>query len=110
MRVRRYSAEPVDGIDAAREILLRNPAVRIVFVTVHDDAELVEKSLAIGALGYVLELTSGKDLVPSIHPATPRKATMTGRRCVIAASAMTSATSSKRTSPVALAIPAAATC
>jgi DNA-binding NarL/FixJ family response regulator len=38
-----------------------------VFVTVHNDPELVKKGLATGALGYVLKLTAGDDLVPAIH-------------------------------------------
>jgi DNA-binding NarL/FixJ family response regulator len=59
----------LDGIAAASEILRRNPAARIVFVTVHDDSEMVKKGLAIGALGYVLKLMAGEDLVPAIHAA-----------------------------------------
>ncbi len=59
----------LDGIAAASEILRRNPAARIVFVTVHADSEMVKKGLAIGALGYVLKLTAGEDLVPAIHAA-----------------------------------------
>jgi DNA-binding NarL/FixJ family response regulator len=59
----------LDGIAAASEILRKNPAARIVFVTVHDDVELVKKGLAIGVLGYVLKLTAGEDLVPAIHAA-----------------------------------------
>ena len=59
----------LDGIAAASEILRKNPAARIVFVTVHDEAEMVKKSLAIGVLGYVLKLTAGEDLVPAIHAA-----------------------------------------
>ena len=57
----------LDGIAAASEILRRNPAARIVFVTVHDDSEMVKKGLAIGALGYVLKLAAGEDLIPAIH-------------------------------------------
>lgn len=59
----------LDGIVAASEILRKNPAARIVFVTVHDEAEMIKKSLAIGVLGYVLKLTAGDDLVPAIHAA-----------------------------------------
>jgi len=59
----------LDGIAAASEILRKNPAARIVFVTVHDETELVKKSLAIGVLGYVSKLTAGEDLVPAIHAA-----------------------------------------
>jgi len=57
----------LNGIAAAAQILRNNPAARIVFVTVHHQPELVEKGLAIGALGYVLKLRAGEDLVPAIH-------------------------------------------
>jgi DNA-binding NarL/FixJ family response regulator len=59
----------LDGIAAAGEILRRHPRARIVFVTVHNDAELVQTGLAIGAWGYVLKLTAGEELVPAVHAA-----------------------------------------
>ena len=59
----------LDGIAAASEILRRHPRARIVFVTIHNDAELVQKGLATGALGYVLKLNAGEELVPAIHAA-----------------------------------------
>jgi DNA-binding NarL/FixJ family response regulator len=63
----------LDGIAAAGEILLRHPRARIVFVTIHNDAELVQKGLATGALGYVLKLTAGEELVLAIHAALQGK-------------------------------------
>ena len=57
----------LNGITAAAEILRRNPAARIVFVTVYNHSVLVQKGLATGALGYVLKLRAGDDLVPAIH-------------------------------------------
>jgi CheY-like chemotaxis protein len=59
----------LDGITAASEILRRNPAARIVFVTVHDEAEMVKRGLAIGVLGYVLKLAAGEELVSAINAA-----------------------------------------
>jgi DNA-binding NarL/FixJ family response regulator len=59
----------LDGMAAAGEILQRNPRARIVFVTVHNDAELVQKALATGVLGYVLKPTAGDELVPATHAA-----------------------------------------
>ena len=59
----------LDGIAAATAILRRNPAARIVFVTVHGDPSLVERGLATGALGYVLKLAAGDELVPAVHAA-----------------------------------------
>ena len=59
----------LDGIAAAGAILRRHPRARIVFVTVHNDADIVQKGLAAGALGYVLKLTAAEELVPAIHAA-----------------------------------------
>ena len=59
----------VDGIEAARCILARDPRARVVFVTVYEDPEMVSRSLATGALGYVLKLSAGDELVPAIHAA-----------------------------------------
>ena len=63
-------AMPVlDGISAARALRERNPDARIVFVTVHNDPALVQQGLAAGALGYVLKLTAGDDLIPAVRAA-----------------------------------------
>ena len=59
----------LDGIAAVGAILRRNPAVRIVFMTVHGDAHMVERGLAAGGLGYVLKVVAGDDLVPAVHAA-----------------------------------------
>jgi len=63
------SMPEVDGITAAAAILRRNPAARIVLVTVHGDLSLVTRGLKTGALGYVLKCSAGDDLVPAIHAA-----------------------------------------
>jgi DNA-binding NarL/FixJ family response regulator len=63
----------LNGITAAARILASNPAARIVFVTVHNHPALVRKGLATGALGYVLKLTAGDDLVPAIRAALQGK-------------------------------------
>jgi DNA-binding NarL/FixJ family response regulator len=57
------------GIEAAQRILLRNPAARIVFVTVHGEPEVVKRGLAVGALGYVLKAVAGDELVLAVHAA-----------------------------------------
>ena len=59
----------LDGIDAAVLIRRGDPAARIVFVTVHSDALLVEQGLAAGALGYVLKDAAGDELVAAVHAA-----------------------------------------
>jgi DNA-binding NarL/FixJ family response regulator len=59
----------LDGIAAATVILFKNPAARIIFVTVHGDPILVERGLATGALGYVLKVAAGDDLIPAVRAA-----------------------------------------
>jgi DNA-binding NarL/FixJ family response regulator len=68
----------MDGIEAARCILARNPAARVVFVTVHAEPALVERSLATGALGYVVKLVAGDELVPAIYAALRGERRVTG--------------------------------
>jgi two-component system, NarL family, response regulator NreC len=54
-----------DGITAARTILRVNTRARVVFVTVHDEPDFIERGLAVGALGYVLKHSAGDELVPA---------------------------------------------
>ena len=68
----------VDGIAAARCILAKNPNARIVFVTVHSDPEVVRQGLATGALGYVLKLVAGDELIPAIFAALRGERHVTG--------------------------------
>jgi len=59
----------LDGIAAAARILRRNPAARIVFVTAHGEPVLAERGVATGALGFVLKVAAGNELVPAVHAA-----------------------------------------
>lgn len=63
----------LNGIAAARQILGSNPAARIVFVTIHAESTMVENSLATGALGYVLKMSAGDELLPAVHAALAGK-------------------------------------
>jgi len=69
----------IDGIIAAEAILDRNPAARIVFVTVSGDPLTLRRALAAGAMGYVLKLAAGEDLIPAV------RAALRGERTVSAA-------------------------
>jgi DNA-binding NarL/FixJ family response regulator len=59
----------VDGLEAAGEILRRNPDARVVFVTVESHPEVVRRGLEMGALGFVLKLAAGEDLVAAVESA-----------------------------------------
>jgi DNA-binding NarL/FixJ family response regulator len=68
----------MDGIEAARRILAANKEARIVFVTVHTEPEIVRQGLAAGALGYVLKLAAGDELVPAVYAALRGERHVTG--------------------------------
>jgi DNA-binding NarL/FixJ family response regulator len=59
----------VDGLEAAREILRRSPDARVVFVTVDSNPEVVQRGMAMGALGYVLKGAAGEELVAAVQSA-----------------------------------------
>jgi len=63
----------MNGIDAARLIIQKNPGSRIILMTMHNDATLVERSLTAGALGYVLKLKADEELSLAIHSALENK-------------------------------------
>ena len=52
-----------------RAILLKNGAARIVLVTVNGDSFLIKRGLEVGALGYVLKVAAGDDLIPAVRAA-----------------------------------------
>jgi DNA-binding NarL/FixJ family response regulator len=59
----------LDGLEAAEIILRGNPAARIVFVSANGDPVVVRRALATGAMGYVLKLAAGDDLLPAVRAA-----------------------------------------
>ena len=59
----------LDGIEAARRILARDAAARVVFVTIYTDPVLIQKGMAIGGLGCVSKVSAGEELVPAVWAA-----------------------------------------
>lgn len=59
----------MDGIEAATRIRREDAGCRIVFVTVHGEHEMVERGFAVGAVGYVLKLAAGDDLLAAVRAA-----------------------------------------
>jgi DNA-binding NarL/FixJ family response regulator len=63
-------AMPVlNGIEAARKLKATGSAARIVFLTVHADADYMRAALGTGALGYVLKSELASDLLPCLREA-----------------------------------------
>jgi DNA-binding NarL/FixJ family response regulator len=57
----------LDGIEAARQLHVRQPDAKLIFLTIHDGAEFVRACLAAGALGYVVKSRLTTDLIPPVH-------------------------------------------
>lgn len=66
----------MDGIAATAALLGKQPKVRVVLVTVHDEPELMERGQAAGALGFVSKHRAGYELIPAV------KAVLRGERYV----------------------------
>jgi DNA-binding NarL/FixJ family response regulator len=60
----------LNGIDALVQLKKDNPAVRVVFLTMHKDAAYARRALDAGACGYVLKHSAQTELFLAVHAAT----------------------------------------
>lgn len=58
-----------NGIELARRLTARGCPARIVFLTVHADADFARESFAAGGIGYVVKPRLGSDLLPALRAA-----------------------------------------
>jgi DNA-binding NarL/FixJ family response regulator len=59
----------LNGIDASKQLGVSGCAAKIIFLTVHSDADFVQACLATGAVGYVVKSQLITDLIPAIQEA-----------------------------------------
>ncbi len=57
----------MNGTDAARMIRERRESIRVVILSMHSNAQHVERALQAGASGYVLKSAAGEELVEAIR-------------------------------------------
>lgn len=57
----------MDGIEATRQILARNPAAKVLVLSSYSDVPTVRRAFAAGASGYVLKPTAFDDLPAAIE-------------------------------------------
>jgi DNA-binding NarL/FixJ family response regulator len=57
----------LSGLQAARRIQDQVPAIRFIFLTMHDDPELAAEAFRAGASGYVLKSSPVQDLLLAIR-------------------------------------------
>lgn len=59
----------LSGIDVAKKLKEKDPKAKIVFVTVHADADFLGQALDAGGLGYVIKPRLASDLVRAVSDA-----------------------------------------
>jgi DNA-binding NarL/FixJ family response regulator len=59
----------MSGIEVARELRSRGTRVRIIFLTVHEDADILATCVAAGGLGYVVKVLMETDLILAMNEA-----------------------------------------
>ncbi len=57
----------LNGIDAARQILKVSPQSKILFVSQESSADVVLEGLALGALGYLVKVDAGGELLAAVR-------------------------------------------
>jgi DNA-binding NarL/FixJ family response regulator len=61
------SMPQIDGFAVAREIAKENPQIKIVFLTMHEEASLFDEAMNLGVKGYVLKESSMSEIVNCIE-------------------------------------------
>lgn len=59
----------MSGIEVAQELKKQGSKAKIVFLTVHEDTDILKTCQAAGGLGYVVKLLMDTDLIPAINEA-----------------------------------------
>jgi|SRR5687767_2558613 len=57
----------LNGFDAVRRIRQAGSTVKVIFLTMHDDATLLAEAFRCGASGYILKQSAGEELVNAIR-------------------------------------------
>ncbi len=63
----------LNGVEAARQIALKNPETAIVILSMHSDESYVIRSLKAGARAYLLKDSAEADLIAAINAITEGK-------------------------------------
>ena len=56
-----------DKIDLIREVKARAPRVKVIVVSLHDEAVIVRDMMDAGASGFILKRSVATDLIPAVH-------------------------------------------
>ena len=67
----------LNGLDAARQLKRDGVTAKIVFLTMHAEAQLAAEAFRAGASGYVLKSSAGEELIAAIHEVAKGRAYVT---------------------------------
>jgi DNA-binding NarL/FixJ family response regulator len=59
----------LNGLEAGRELKKLMPGLKLIFLSMNRDPDIVREALRIGASGYVLKDAMGEELLPAIQDA-----------------------------------------
>lgn len=57
----------LNGLDAARQLKRTMPDVKIIFLTMNEDADVAAEAFRVGASGYLLKNSAASELLQAIH-------------------------------------------
>jgi len=63
----------LNGVEATRQIVAKNPNIAVVILSMHSDESYVIRSLKAGARAYLLKDSAEADLIAAIHAITEGK-------------------------------------
>ncbi len=63
----------LNGVEATRQIVMRNPETSVVILSMHSDESYVLRSLKAGAQAYLLKDSAESDLISAIYAVTSGK-------------------------------------
>jgi DNA-binding NarL/FixJ family response regulator len=59
----------LNGLEAARQIRQRDPAIKLVFVTMNEDADIAAEAVRVGGAAYLLKRSAPSELLTAIREA-----------------------------------------
>lgn len=57
----------MNGLEATAELKRKLPKVKVLFLTMHEDEELLFRTVQVGGSGYVLKKSADTELIDAIH-------------------------------------------
>jgi DNA-binding NarL/FixJ family response regulator len=57
----------LNGLEATKQILARNPGIKVLILSAHSDDAYIDRVIAVGAVGFLIKQTSAQILGKAVH-------------------------------------------